>query len=375
MKYLRELISEMKQDDWKDDDLRHIQTKDDISESQKLNFNKFYREVLAKRDVKHGAKLLADATPYTFTRDMIKTGSTSLVGHTVDSPEAVAKLAQIYRDPRTETLHMIYTKGNEVVSHGAVSSRLPAAVIPFKHIPHDENMSFRERQDLLHKRDMDIFHDIHEHMKNVGADGFYMLHNHPTGNPTPSNSDVSLTRFFSERIPGFQGHIVIDHNAYAHITKDLQVHDSIPIENSHIYDVENANQHHVPSDLIGKTIGSQNDAIGIAKTLEHPNHVVMIGRKASGKVGAIASFPADMMDVNDPRSVPRIKRFKESTGSSHVILASNSTHFDKIKGHHTNGHALDVVNYENGNSQNDMGSVRYEPIPKTYGGVVPVKTS
>ena len=28
---------------------------------------------------------------------------------------------------------------------------------------------------------------------NRGADGYYLVHNHPSGNPTPSQSDVNVT--------------------------------------------------------------------------------------------------------------------------------------------------------------------------------------
>ena len=45
--------------------------------------------------------------------------------------------------------------------------------------------------------------------------GFWMLHNHPSGEPYPSNEDVALTKRLQQTIPGYQGHVVINSGKYA----------------------------------------------------------------------------------------------------------------------------------------------------------------
>jgi len=49
----------------------------------------------------------------------------------------------------------------------------------------------------------------------TGADGYYLLHNHPSGNPTPSREDIKLTEVVAARIPGLLAHVVINSNRYA----------------------------------------------------------------------------------------------------------------------------------------------------------------
>lgn len=52
-------------------------------------------------------------------------GSQALVGERVDSPEHLAELAQVYRDPRYETFRVFFVKDGQVVHATGVSSRLP----------------------------------------------------------------------------------------------------------------------------------------------------------------------------------------------------------------------------------------------------------
>lgn len=58
-------------------------------------------------------------------RDLVKQGRIDLRGRVVTNAEDVAALAQVYRNPKFETFRIIYTKGNEIVGHEGISSRLP----------------------------------------------------------------------------------------------------------------------------------------------------------------------------------------------------------------------------------------------------------
>lgn len=47
-------------------------------------------------------------------------------------------------------------------------------------------------------------------MERLSADSFYLVHKHPSGNPTPSFSDMPLTSEIG-KLPSYAGHIVLDH--------------------------------------------------------------------------------------------------------------------------------------------------------------------
>ena len=101
-------------------------------------------------------------------------GNAALVGQTIRGASDLAALAQVYRDPRFETLRAVFVDdAGKVVGESAYTSRLPGAVA-FKPSAFAEHV----------KTDTSRF----------SASGYYLLHNHPSGNPSPSDSDRGFTR-------------------------------------------------------------------------------------------------------------------------------------------------------------------------------------
>ena len=49
-----------------------------------------------------------------------------------------------------------------------------------------------------------------ERMKRLGAKGYYLLHNHPSGDPTPSPADIEMTRTI-DHIAKSLGIVLHDH--------------------------------------------------------------------------------------------------------------------------------------------------------------------
>jgi DNA repair protein RadC len=56
---------------------------------------------------------------------------------------------------------------------------------------------------------------VKEQMAASGADGYWVLHNHPSGSVKASNADINLTQRLYQDVPGFKGHVIIDHNKYS----------------------------------------------------------------------------------------------------------------------------------------------------------------
>lgn len=62
------------------------------------------------------------------TTEFIHRGKIDFTGKTAETPEDIALLAQVCRDPRYETFRVFYLKGDTIVAVEAVTSRLPGTV-------------------------------------------------------------------------------------------------------------------------------------------------------------------------------------------------------------------------------------------------------
>src|SRR5262249_10984640 len=126
-----------------------------------------------------------------------------LTGQTVKTTRDLARIGQVYRDPRIETLRIIYLdKDSNIVAHHGITSRLPGASAGFASKTGTANVA----RELFNMR---------QRMKRMGADSYYLLHNHPSGDPIPSSQDAALTRKYEANVPGFKGHVVIDSVEYS----------------------------------------------------------------------------------------------------------------------------------------------------------------
>lgn len=105
-----------------------------------------------------------------------------LKGKPANTAFEVAAIAQILRDPRFETLRYIFVKDGKVVHVEGVSSRLPGSsgVFPYHSLKVNNSPEEFERW-------------LGQHLDNHKADGFYVLHNHPSGNSEPSSEDFEAT--------------------------------------------------------------------------------------------------------------------------------------------------------------------------------------
>lgn len=116
--------------------------------------------------------------------------------YVVRSSSDVAQLFSIYRNPEIEFFHIIFTNGDRIVAHHALTSGLPGITFAV-----DKNYP----------------DSILEMYKKYGADGYYLLHNHPSGNTEPSREDLNVSLRYNAAIKGYKGHIILNHNKFGFI--------------------------------------------------------------------------------------------------------------------------------------------------------------
>lgn len=135
-------------------------------------------------------------------RDVIrKYGYVSLLGQKLTSHTQLADLCKIYRNPMFETFRIfMMNEDNVVVGMTGISSHRP------KEAPASE----------VQGGGLEVEYKIlQERMKRLGATKYYLVHNHPAGDPDPSGMDMATTAKFNKGLAGFVGHIIVDHGQHS----------------------------------------------------------------------------------------------------------------------------------------------------------------
>lgn len=242
------------------------------------------------------------------SKDFRAQGFVSFTGKTIRSSRDLAILAQVVRDPRFETFRVIFVNGaGNIIDEHVMSSRLPGAV----HFP--QNMP-----EIIAAR-----------AEKIGATGYYLLHNHPTGRPDASSDDLRLTSQFARGAPGFKSHVILDHNEYNTLSMlpSGLVGEKI-VRDESLASVDLKASPEVPHHLLGEKIGSPKDAAAIGAMLKSATDVVVVvGTGADGKITGITEMTrrdfllatAKGAGQRRLRNVVAAKRFMRETGATRLF--------------------------------------------------------
>lgn len=242
-----------------------------------------------------------------------------LIGRKVKNARDLARLAEQLRDPRYETFRVFFTNSlGEIVHHTAVSARLPTATKPFPVADGWEGGIAGMRKT----------------MEDVGATGYYLLHNHPNSAPEASRPDVRTTKDIADSVPGFLGHVIINQTEWGHIafsgdgpfrvmsasTKKKQWRPG--------YTPEAAS---APHPLVGHKIESVEDLAELAKTVQvTPGYIVLLGIRGSDTVvSGLGEIDPASIDPTTARGKAQatalVRRFARGTGSQYVVAVNVPT--------------------------------------------------
>ena len=154
-----------------------------------------------------GGSLLANK----ISSDFRDKGQTTLIGQVAESIEDLAAIAQIYRNPMFETArYFFFDENNKIIAQTGVTSRHPASVKIVPDVP--GGGQYATAESLV---------DMIKNAQSLGAVSMSMLHNHPGGNPRPSEADVqvhdSLARIVKHLGMDYRGSLILDQSRYAFI--------------------------------------------------------------------------------------------------------------------------------------------------------------
>ncbi|CAK0772511.1 hypothetical protein CCP3SC15_450001 [Gammaproteobacteria bacterium] len=228
------------------------------------------------------------------------TGITALVGQKVASSDDLATLAQVYRNPKFETLRYFFTKDGEIVGQLGVSSRMPGASKLFPDSFGDEGSSTQMIKDM---------------MFNLEADGYYMQHNHPSGNSVPSLDDIQASKWLGETVPGYKGHVIINHQEWSFINTEGRVSTIKDFAQTNTYDLTDPSKYTVPHPALGTLVQSPADLARLSFNIQNdPEKIVLVTTSRQSDVKGIMEIaPTEFR--NETRGVAILDKYKRETGA------------------------------------------------------------
>ena len=237
----------------------------------------------------------------------------------INSREDLVKVCQMFRNPKYETFRIIYMRDNNIVNYETITSRLPNSCDIFK---------VKAKTPFI--KNLKGYQDISRRMYRLGANGYYLQHNHPSGNAKASINDMLITRDLDENIKGFKGHIIVDHGTYSWIEKDIEKHTLKAINNINIESIPNLDSQELIKDdpLMHKKINSRNDLARIMYDIKHSNHYsCLVLTSAINDIRLFQELPNTFINMSYRQVAGYIKNRCIDTGSTRAFLATTDRPF------------------------------------------------
>lgn len=260
-------------------------------------------------------------------RDLVETGVGSLIGQSAATNQQVAEIAQVYRNPQYETARFILTRGGRVVFETGATARLPGST------------------NFFPGGVADAVNYLRSAMSRAKADGYYLLHNHPNGDPTPSAKDITYTQRIARAVRGFNGHVIINSNKYAEI--DAAGNGAVKY---HDFGEDMLHTASVPHKVIGYEVKDLGDLAIIGKSFQQDGYVTAVGVTGNpAKVRAVQSIDADSLDK------AAVRNFAQTSGSDGVVLYGTRNDVDLGMARSLiNDEFVNEVLYDDGTKASDL---------------------
>ena len=240
-------------------------------------------------------QLIRSRVAETLARDL----KVNFIGEDITSPADLVAKAQVLRNASFETFYLLAIKAGKLVASQAVTSRVPFSASVFT-----EGSTWEE--------------GVAQHvafLKNAGADSYVLLHNHPSGDPSPSPEDRQVTEQHAQSLAtegiNFLYHAIINHRTYS----ILDAYGN-PTEFQQLPGATNT-----ADPLLADKASAWNDAVG--HPANSPDNVARLGRTIHNSYGAPESITGFVLNsrlqvvstlsgsLEDFRQQARLKHLKE----------------------------------------------------------------
>lgn len=251
----------------------------------------------------------------------------------------LVNICNIFRDPRYETFRIFYMKNNKIIGQEAITSKIPNAVIVFSRSKDTPNNPIRS------------FERMNNRIKRLGADGYYLAHNHISESAIPSMEDMDITREFAANVDGFLGHIVLGNsNRYSIIEEDSKGRILMPkektLEDSIINEVKNNLKE---NSLYDVRISNRDELVAILKQIQNEKeYSTAILTDCKCNIRMVLDIPNKMFNQELENLNGFFKNLARNSGSTRVFIGTKDKDtYNKVLKHIEYGTIKDMVCVDN----------------------------
>ena len=277
------------------------------------------------------------------TEPMKKRGYINLNHRLVNTKDDLVEIAEIFRSTQYESFRLIYMKENKIVGYESISSRVPNYV----------NIFERNKQGRVNTER--CVYKILSRMNRLGADSYYMVHNHISGEAKASNEDLRTTAFFIKYIKGFLGHLIINNENYSWIYYD-EKENTVKADKQMPINVRKANKMRKvlnEKSIYDVKILSRDDLVSVLNTIKNtPDYSIAILTDSKGQIRMILDIPNNFFNMQEEQLKGYFKNLARMSGASRVFFGTNDNEtYKKALKHQMNGTFKDCICYKNENNK------------------------
>lgn len=269
-------------------------------------------------------------------------GYVDLSNSSIKKKKDLVNVCNIFRDARYETFRIFYMKNDKIVGQEAITSRIPNAVIVF---PEEKNSGSNPAK---------AYEKMNNRMKRLGADGYYLAHNHSSESAKPSQQDMEITRNFVANVEGFLGHIVLGNSdRYSIIEENSRGLILMPKEKSlNKNTLTNMQEKLKENTLYDIKISSREDLVAVLKQIQNEKeYSTAILTNGKGNIRMILDIPNKMFNQNEKNLNGFFKNLARNSGSTRVFIGTqNRETYNKVLEHQKYGTIKDLIYIDNKNN-------------------------
>lgn len=277
--------------------------------------------------------------------DFYEKGYINLNHRLVNTKDDLVEIASIFRDERYETFRVVFMKDNSIVGYESITSKLPNLVQVVK--PDKRGIKNAER----------CYNKFLSRMSRLSADGYFLVHNHPSDNAMASENDVRATIEFADKVKGFRGHLIVNTTSYAWIDVSekgiASVENYIPVKEESLKKMEKKLKKDSIYDL---KILSRDDLVSLMHNIKKSkDYSIVILTDCQGKIRMVLDFPNRMINMPQEELKRYFKNISRVNGVTRVFLAtSDENAFHKAEEYIDYGIFKDVVYYQKHSLKGNM---------------------
>lgn len=255
----------------------------------------------------------------------------------INNSTDLVKVAYTFRNPVYETFRIIYMCDNKIVGYESTTSRTPNLCNIFNY-----KVNGIEKQNFTRG-----CIEMVNRMFKLGANGYYLMHNHPSGNAKASQTDIQLTKQLANSVKGFLGHVIVDHGTFSWIdikNGNISLCDNLPIVSERKITV---NEQCTKNPIMDYKINSRNDLARLMYDVKHSeNYSLIVLCSCTNKIRLIQEVPNCFMNMNYEQLGSYIKNQALMTGSTKAyITTTNKKVFLKACELKHNSYITDCIAY------------------------------